>query len=88
MILSAANNSLMSLDNLSISNPNKVMHRNLFDRRFVAMVWATWRKEWENHLEGEVCSSNKSALKGTRPFKGIYGARLYVYAQGCKNRIS
>ena len=26
-------------------------------------------------------------LKGTQPFKGVYGAKLYVNAQGCKNRI-
>jgi hypothetical protein len=25
--------------------------------------------------------------KGTQPFKGIYCAKLYAYAQGCKNRI-
>ncbi|MGC1133974.1 MAG: His/Gly/Thr/Pro-type tRNA ligase C-terminal domain-containing protein, partial [Nitrososphaeraceae archaeon] len=31
--------------------------------------------------------SKFAVSKGTLPFKNIFGARLYVYSQGCEDRI-
>jgi len=41
----------------------------------------------ENALSVQVKEKNVQT-KGTQPFNVIYGARLYVNAQGCKNRFS